>query len=313
MRFHALGKPLVRCCHHSSRLEERRKDEDQDAAWSQKDVVFSGFALHGTPPPGPGATSPFRPALRQVKETFGAFYSEKLQVSLSLSQVIPERFVNYFAWKLSGTIELEAPNGEDSPYEHESSESDDHTLPTPLYVLSGKCYVTEEDDANIVELVQEIQPEMPSLVAMMTKPSAKPYPDVVIPKDYALAHFPRKNQTIKLQLPEQSKKWYCEFHNPYMMAMGAELTEVQDKIVLEKVGAIASDLPIYVAVMTKTNVRVSLTFGTEYAAKYLRKGDRNLVLQQWHGVMRDHKGALRISGGWTSFASENGLTSASSS
>uniref|UniRef100_A0A453HFD1 TF-B3 domain-containing protein n=1 Tax=Aegilops tauschii subsp. strangulata TaxID=200361 RepID=A0A453HFD1_AEGTS len=53
---------------------------------------------------------------------------------------------------------------------------------------------------------------MPSLVAMMTKPSAKPYPDVVIPKDYALAHFPRKNQTIKLQLPEQSKKWYCEFH-----------------------------------------------------------------------------------------------------
>lgn len=107
--------------------------------------------------------------------------------------------------------------------------------------------------------------------------------------------------------------------NPYMMAMGAELTEVQDKIVLEKVGAIASDLPIYVAVMTKTNVRVSLTFGTEYAAKYLRKGDRNLVLQlegksqQWHGVMRDHKGALRISGGWTSFASENGLTSASSS
>uniref|UniRef100_A0A453HER3 TF-B3 domain-containing protein n=2 Tax=Aegilops tauschii subsp. strangulata TaxID=200361 RepID=A0A453HER3_AEGTS len=27
------------------------------------------------------------------------------------SMVIPERFVNYFAWKLSGTIELEAPNG----------------------------------------------------------------------------------------------------------------------------------------------------------------------------------------------------------
>ncbi|XBH54628.1 hypothetical protein VPH35_076898 [Triticum aestivum] len=489
MRFHALGKPLVRCCHHSSRLEERRKDEDQDAAWSQKDVVFSGFALHGTPPPGPGATSPFRPALRQVKETFGAFYSEKLQVSLSLSQVIPERFVNYFAWKLSGTIELEAPNGnvydvriterrnktafvdanhivesdslmfryrgncrfkvvvfdcsgcekvfscariltnisdqepstnstdistsfsdgnthssarrqsddcqsgssghrEDSPYEHESSESDDHTLPTPLYVLSGKCYVTEEDDANIVELVQEIQPEMPSLVAMMTKPSAKPYPDVVIPKDYALAHFPRKNQTIKLQLPEQSKKWYCEFH---VKSNGGHCSLydcgfVRDNHLLEGDLCVFQPMPnckgrtfkviVHLFrkatidhpsseniskrglpstkntptlcikeepkddeetfssgydehriskkypdhdVMTKTNVRVSLTFGTEYAAKYLRKGDRNLVLQlegksqQWHGVMRDHKGALRISGGWTSFASENGLTSASSS
>ncbi|KAF7047915.1 hypothetical protein CFC21_056768 [Triticum aestivum] len=305
---------------------------------------------------------------------------------------------------------------EDSPYEHESSESDDQTLPTPLYVLSGKCYVTEEDEANIVELVQEIQPEMPLLVAMMRKPSVKPYPDVVIPKDYALTHFPRKNQTIKLQLPEQSKKWYCEFRvksdgcrcnlkecgfvrdnnllegdlcvfqpmtspkgrtfkvivhllrkatidhpsgaerglpstkntptlcikeepnddeetfssghdehrisekypdhdgtEPYMMAMGARLTEVQDKIVLEKVGAIASDLPIYVAVMTKTNVRVSLTFGTEYTAKYLRQGGHNLELQlegksqRWHGKMRDKKGALRISGGWTSFASENGL------
>ena len=47
-------------------------------------------------------------------------------------------------------------------------------------MLSGKCYLTEEDDANIVELVQEIQPEMPLLVAMMRKPSVKPYPDVVI-------------------------------------------------------------------------------------------------------------------------------------
>ncbi|XP_044984098.1 B3 domain-containing protein Os03g0619600-like isoform X2 [Hordeum vulgare subsp. vulgare] len=100
---------------------------------------------------------------------------------------------------------------EDSPYEHESSESDDQMLATPLYVLSGKCYVTEEDEANIVELVREIQPEMPLLVAMMMKPSLKPYPDLVIPKDYALAHFPRKNQTIKLQLPEQSNKWHCEF------------------------------------------------------------------------------------------------------
>ncbi|XP_044984099.1 B3 domain-containing protein Os03g0619600-like isoform X3 [Hordeum vulgare subsp. vulgare] len=310
-------------------------------------------------------------------------------------------------------------SAEDSPYEHESSESDDQMLATPLYVLSGKCYVTEEDEANIVELVREIQPEMPLLVAMMMKPSLKPYPDLVIPKDYALAHFPRKNQTIKLQLPEQSNKWHCEFrvksdggrcnlkecgfvrdnnllegdlcvfqpmtnrkgrtfklmvhllrkvtidhpsgenlstyglpstknaptlcikeepnddeetfssgyedHRiserykdiscdlPYMMLMGAHLTDVQEKIVLEKVGAIASDLHIYVAVMTKTNVRVALTFATQYAVKYLRNGSRSFVLQlegksqRWHGEMHDKKGALRISGGWTSFASDNGL------
>jgi hypothetical protein len=46
-------------------------------------------------------------------------------------------------------------------------------------VLSGKCYVTEEHDKEIVALVQETQPEMPLLVAMMTKPNLKPYPDLV--------------------------------------------------------------------------------------------------------------------------------------
>jgi hypothetical protein len=35
--------------------------------------------------------------------------------------------------------------------------------------------------------------------------------DQVIPKDYALAHFPRKNQTVTLQQPGQSKKWHCKF------------------------------------------------------------------------------------------------------
>jgi hypothetical protein len=38
-----------------------------------------------------------------------------------------------------------------------------------------------------------------------------PFYDQVIPKDYALAHFPHKNQTITFQLPGQSKKWHCEF------------------------------------------------------------------------------------------------------
>ncbi|CAM0875864.1 unnamed protein product [Alopecurus aequalis] len=315
-------------------------------------------------------------------------------------------------------------SGEESPYEHESSESDDRALPKPPYVLSGQCYVTEEHEEKIAALVQETQPEIPLLVAMMTKPNLKPYPDLVIPMDYALAHFPRKNQTITLQLPGQSKKWHCEFrvrsdggrcglyscdfvhdnqlldgdlcvfqpmtngkarafkvmvhllrkasidhlssgnfphrglsstkvastvrimeepddgeetvysgheehgiiekspnHDdaektcdlPYMMPLGARLTEVQEKKVLEKVGAIASELPIYVAVMTKTSVFNSLTFGMQYGAMYLRKGRRILVLklegksQTWHAEMRDKRSALRISVGWTSFASDNHL------
>ncbi|XP_044984064.1 B3 domain-containing protein Os03g0619600-like isoform X2 [Hordeum vulgare subsp. vulgare] len=294
-------------------------------------------------------------------------------------------------------------SSEDSPYEHQSSESDDQMLPTPVYVLSGKCYVTDEDEASIIALAQEIQPEMPLLVVMMTKPSVKPYPDLVIPKDYALAHFPRKNQTIKLQLPDQSKKWYCEFRvksdgghfnlkecgfardnhllegdmcvfhpmmnrkgrtfkvmvhllckasidhtsskngltskknvptlcikedtnegeeipslgheehgindeEPYMMPRGTCLTRLQKKKVLGKVEAIGSDLHIYIAVMTRSSILVSL-----YSATYLREGSGSLVLQVegksqvWHDEMREKGGAMRIRAGWTSFASDNNL------
>lgn len=317
-------------------------------------------------------------------------------------------------------------SGEESPCEHESSESDDDTL-SKSYVLSGQCYLTKEQDAEIVALVQEIQPERPPLVAMM-KPNMKPYPDLVIPKDYALAHFPHKNQTITLQIPGQTKKWHCQFrvrsdggrcnlfgcdfagdnhllegdlclfqpttrangrtfkvavhllrkasndhtsrnlvigsnrglansklastmrvkeepdvgeatlysehgfsensleHDgsessklPYMMPMGPRLTKSQEKKVLEKLGTIRSELPIYVAVMKKTNLTgqsfaSSLTFGKQYSATYLRKGSRNLVLQRkgksqtWHAEMRDRDGGgLRIFGGWTSFACDNRL------
>ncbi|CAM0875869.1 unnamed protein product [Alopecurus aequalis] len=96
-------------------------------------------------------------------------------------------------------------SGEDSP-----SESDDHTLSMPLYVLSAQCYVTEQQEAKIVALVQKIQPEMPLLVAMMKKTNIKSYPDLVIPKDYTVAYFPNKSQTITLQLARQSKTWCCK-------------------------------------------------------------------------------------------------------
>lgn len=280
-------------------------------------------------------------------------------------------------------------SGEDSPYEHEPFESDDGATPKPLYVLSGQCYVTEEQEEEIVALGQETQPEMPLLVAMLTKPDVKPYPDLVIPKDYTLAHFPHKNQTITLQMPGQTKKWHCEFrvrsdggrislhgcdfvgdnhllegdlclfqpmkkakgrtfklmvhllrkageetgyeehgisekspnHDdtdrtcdlPYMMPVRARLTKVQEAKVLEKVRAIASELPIYVTVMTKTSIHISLTFATQYAVTYLRKRSRRLVLQRegksqtWHVEMNDKDDALRMYGAWTSFTSDNNV------
>ena len=55
------------------------------------------------------------------------------------------------------------------------------------------------------------------------------------------------------------------------------------------------------------------TFATQYCDTYLRKGSRSLVFQaegksqQWHGELHDNNRSLRISGGWTSFASDNNL------
>jgi hypothetical protein len=53
------------------------------------------------------------------------------------------------------------------------------------------------------------------------------------------------------------------------------------------------------------------TFATKYAAMYLRKGSRGLVLQlegksqTWHVGTHDKDGALRITGAWTNFTSNN--------
>jgi hypothetical protein len=55
---------------------------------------------------------------------------------------------------------------------------------------------------------------------------------------------------------------------PYMMPMGARLTQVQEKKVLEKVRAIASEVPIYVAVMTKASVLVSLVSLEKYSCDF---------------------------------------------
>ncbi|KQK14153.1 B3 domain-containing protein Os03g0619600 isoform X2 [Brachypodium distachyon] len=102
-------------------------------------------------------------------------------------------------------------SGEDNPYEHDSSESDDHIVPKPLYILSVQCYLTEEQVARIVTLVDEIQPDMPLLVTLIRKPNVKPYPDLVIPKDYATAYFPHRSQIITFQLAGQTKTWHCKF------------------------------------------------------------------------------------------------------
>ena len=55
---------------------------------------------------------------------------------------------------------------------------------------------------------------------------------------------------------------------PYMMPRGTCLTQLQKKKILEKVEAIGSDLHIYIAVMTRSSILVSLVSLEKYSSDF---------------------------------------------
>ncbi|KAM3311348.1 hypothetical protein ACQJBY_031803 [Aegilops geniculata] len=282
------------------------------------------------------------------------------------SMVIPESFVNYFGWKLSGTIELEAPNG--NVYNVGITERRNKTVlrsgweafvdsnhivenDSLMFRYRGNCRfkVVVFDSSGCEKVVScsariqsNIDDQEPSTNSTdistnssdgnthssargrsddcqsgssghrrkRAKKNASSSPsEDSSGEDSPYEHESSESEDIKRIgiTPEHDDT------DPYMMALGARLTPVQRKKVLEKVGAIASDLHIYVAVMTTTSLRAALTFATKYCDTYLQKGSRSLVFQaegksqQWHGELHDNYRSLRISGGWTSFARDNNL------
>ncbi|KAM0843305.1 hypothetical protein ACQ4PT_057794 [Festuca glaucescens] len=242
-------------------------------------------------------------------------------------------------------------SNEENPSADDSLELDDLQMLSKDYVLSGRCDLTVEQEGKIHALIVEIQPEIPMLVVLMKKTNVEPCNVLVIHKDYALACFPRESQTITLQVARKSKDWPCnlrirrdggcnlgEDHGssdnskgaskpPFMLPDRTLLTQAQEKKVLEKVSAIESELPIYVAVMNKTSVcrryrGPYLSFAVRYVSRYLEKkyaaGHRaksviSLVLQRegksrtWDTELRYSSDRTVISKGWASFARINSL------
>ncbi|XBH54631.1 hypothetical protein VPH35_076899 [Triticum aestivum] len=281
------------------------------------------------------------------------------------SMIIPESFVNYFGWKLSGTIELEAPNG--NVYDVRVTERRNKTfLRSGWEAFVDANYIVETDSLmfryrgncrfNVLVFHSSGCEKVVSCARMLTnisdqEPSTnsrdistsfsdgnthssargrsddcqsgssghrrkRPKKDAISSpsEDSSGEDSPYEHESSKSE--DTKRIGITPEHDdtdPYMMSLGARLTQGQKKKVLEKVGAIASDLHIYVAVMNKTNVRRSLTFATKYCDTYLRKGSRSLVfqaegkIQQWHGGLHVTDRALRIRGGWTSFARDNNL------
>uniref|UniRef100_M8AZ83 B3 domain-containing protein n=1 Tax=Aegilops tauschii TaxID=37682 RepID=M8AZ83_AEGTA len=104
---------------------------------------------------------------------------------------------------------------EDIPSEHESSfELDDgHTPSRQDYVLARGRTLSRVQDEKVTTLIQDVGAEIPVFVAVMKPSNVKSQTSaLVIPKGYAVEHFPPKSQTVTLQRPGKSKKWHPRFH-----------------------------------------------------------------------------------------------------
>ncbi|KAM3300152.1 hypothetical protein ACQJBY_041268 [Aegilops geniculata] len=277
-----------------------------------------------------------------------------------------------------GRTDICSNQGEDSPSEYESIQSDHQETSSEVrYILSRRCRLDEEDE--------------------------------VIPKRYAAAHFPTESQNIILTLPGVKKKWHPLFHvrrgnigyvlygrwlefvrdnrlregdicllqpinrgegrrfmltvhllpkarragkskggdvvrgskiggtstkaastacvkeepvddgsdRPGYVVLGcsARLTQEQEKVVAEKVKAVRSQAPVYVAAMDKGNLSSALDLRTTgHAAAdghLLPDGKQTLTLRQagwskaWRVEMRHRR--MVPAGGWREFAADNRL------
>ncbi|CAL4926261.1 unnamed protein product [Urochloa decumbens] len=243
-------------------------------------------------------------------------------------------------------------------YESSFELDDSETNQEPDYVLSRMSTLSEEQEEKVEELIKEIRPGITVFVAIM-KPSnvRSQQPSLVIGHDYAAAHFPHTNQIVTLQRPGKNKKWRPKFyirkdrathmfigpwsdfvHDNHLREgdicifqpvnnAGTKFTitvhvirESKKKKVEETVRSIQSEVPIYVAIMNKSNVGTKstciLVFGKRYATKYLPDGEQTLTLirkgksKVWKTKMLPRSGdshGQMVTVGWRDFVHENHL------
>ncbi|TVU46107.1 hypothetical protein EJB05_05625 [Eragrostis curvula] len=98
---------------------------------------------------------------------------------------------------------------------------------------------------------------------------------------------------------------------PYILSCKNHLSEPEKKIVEHKVRAIQSEVPIYVAVMSKRDVIGSceLEFGRRYAVANLpgtrRSVEINCTGRTWKAQMVVRSGRWFLCGGWSTFVRDN--------
>ncbi|KAF7061501.1 hypothetical protein CFC21_068191 [Triticum aestivum] len=103
-----------------------------------------------------------------------------------------------------------------------------------------------------------------------------------------------------------------QLNDGYITVRKTKLTSAQKEVVKQKVQSIHSEIPIFVAVMSKTNVDSGffLTFSRYYANKYLGEEphmDLQLLGKKWGVRFLDHRCDRKLGSGWRQFVEENNL------
>lgn len=98
----------------------------------------------------------------------------------------------------------------------------------------------------------------------------------------------------------------------YFISHKTKLTSTQKEMVKQMVQSIYSEIPIFVAVMSKCNVVVEfyLTFPRHYAKKYLTEEPHMCLQRQgrkWEARYCEYNGGKKLTIGWKQFVKDNKL------
>ncbi|KAM0861644.1 hypothetical protein ACQ4PT_045752 [Festuca glaucescens] len=131
---------------------------------------------------------------------------------------------------------------------------------------------------------------------------------------HGLEDLPGSNYTVRKKKMRLSSIQKEHLKDGYITTRKTKLTLNQMEEVKQKIHSIHSEIPIFVAVMGKSNIdsKCFLTFPSHYAEKYLREETRlylQLLGKEWEVSVTDNSARheKKLGSGWQKFVKDNNL------
>ncbi|XP_044383391.1 putative B3 domain-containing protein Os03g0621600 isoform X3 [Triticum aestivum] len=131
-------------------------------------------------------------------------------------------------------------------------------------------------------------------------------------EEYGVREVPGSNFTVRKKKVRLSSIQKEQLKDGYITVNKTKLTPAQKEVVKHKVHSIDSEIPIFAAVMRKSNLnsRFNLTFPRHYAKKYLRE-EPSMCLRRrerkWGVRFGENNGGNKLRIGWKQFVEGNKL------